>query len=76
MITSRTEGMGLNAVCRVFKIAKNTILNWENRFPESKRTLLLYALLQHYLQMIIEGDEVVYTSWKRTSLPTSLSTGR
>ena len=58
VIKARTEGMGLNAACRTFDLAKNTILNWERRFIGIKQTLLLYALLHNYLQLIIEGDEV------------------
>jgi hypothetical protein len=30
----RSEGLGLNATCRIFEIAKNTLLNWERRFAE------------------------------------------
>jgi transposase-like protein len=29
VLNARNEGTGLNAVCRIFKIAKNTLLNWE-----------------------------------------------
>jgi hypothetical protein len=41
VINSRTEGLGLNAACGIFEIAKNTLLNWEMKFSEIKRTLLL-----------------------------------
>lgn len=58
VLKARTEGLGLNAACRTFNIAKNTLLNWERRFSALKQTLLLYALLHTYLQLIIEGDEV------------------
>ncbi len=58
VLKARTEGLGLNATCRTFNLAKNTLLNWERRFSAMKQTLLLYALLHTYLQLIIEGDEV------------------
>lgn len=58
VIKARTEGIGLNAACRTFELAKNTILAWEMRFAEIKTILLLYALLHSYLNIIIEGDEV------------------
>ena len=32
VLKSRSEGMGFNAVCRVFGISKNTLLDWERRF--------------------------------------------
>ena len=32
VLKSRSEGMGFNAVCRVFEISKNTLLDWERRF--------------------------------------------
>jgi len=68
VLKSRTEGLGLNAACRVFNLAKNTILNWERRFTVIKQTLLLYALLHQYLQLIIEGDEV-YTKVEKNASP-------
>lgn len=68
VIKARAEGTGLNAACRVFDVAKNTIINWENRFAGLKQTLLLYALLHTYLQLIIEGDEV-YTKVRRNTAP-------
>ena len=58
VLDTRTEGMGLNATCRIFKIAKNTLINWERRFAGIKATLLLYALLHSFLKLIIEGDEL------------------
>jgi transposase-like protein len=58
VLKSRTEGQGLNAVCRTFNLAKSSVLNWEKRFVNIKQVLMLYALLHSYLQLIIEGDEV------------------
>jgi transposase-like protein/IS1 family transposase len=58
VLKARSEGLGLNATCRTFDLAKNTLLNWERRFSAMKNTLLLYSLLHSYLQLVIEGDEV------------------
>lgn len=58
VIKARTEGMGVNATCRTFCLSKNTVLDWERRFSSIKQTLLIYALLQTYLKLIIEGDEL------------------
>ena len=65
-ITARTEGLGLNATCRTFEVAKNTLLDWERRFSGIKRALLLYALLHNFLKLIIEGDEVYTRVGKNT----------
>lgn len=72
VIKARTEGVGLNAACRIFNLAKNTILNWERRFVGIKETLLLYALLHQFLQFIIEGDELYTRVGKNTSPDESL----
>ena len=73
VINSRTEGLGLNAACRIFEIAKNTLLNWEMKFSGIKRTLLLYALVHSFLKLMIEGDEV-YTRVGK-NMPPDESTG-
>jgi transposase-like protein len=57
VIEARSEGMGLNATCRTFKIAKNTLLNWEKRFASLRKILLMYALAHTFLSQVIEGDE-------------------
>ncbi len=67
VLKSRTEGMGLNAACRVFEIAKNTLLDWENRFADAKEVLVLYALAHTFLAQTLEGDEL-YTKI-RENLP-------
>lgn len=54
----RSEGMGLNAACRAFDIAKNTLLNWERRLSDMKETFLVYALMHTFLTQFIEGDEL------------------
>jgi len=58
VLKARSEGMGFNAVCRVFEISKNTLLEWERRFADLKGPLLIYALLHTFLTQLIEGDEV------------------
>jgi hypothetical protein len=68
VLKARTEGLGFNATCRTFDVAKNTLLNWETRFTGIKQTLLLYALLHGYLKLIIEGDEV-YTKVRKNAPP-------
>ncbi|MDL1976627.1 MAG: IS1 family transposase, partial [Deltaproteobacteria bacterium] len=42
VLKSRTEGTSLNATCRVFDIAKNTLLDWERKFSSLYHTLLIY----------------------------------
>jgi len=49
VLKARSEGIGLNAACRVFKIAKNTLLTWERRFADAKETLIVYALMTTFL---------------------------
>ncbi|EDN66593.1 conserved hypothetical protein [Beggiatoa sp. PS] len=61
---ARTDGKGLNATCRVFKIAKNTLLDWEKKLSSLKNTFLLYALLHTFINQEIEGDEL-YTKVKK-----------
>ena len=40
VLKARSEGRGFNAVCRVFEISKNTLLDWEHRFADLKGPLL------------------------------------
>ena len=47
VINARTEGLSLNATCRVFAIAKNTLLSWERKFSVLYRTLFLYSMGDH-----------------------------
>jgi hypothetical protein len=58
VLRSRSEGMGFNAVCRVFEISKNTLLDWERSFADLQGPLLIYALLHTFLTQLIEGDEL------------------
>ena len=57
VLKTRSEGMGLNATCRVYEIAKNTLLDWEQKFANLKETLMVYALMHTFLEQVIEGDE-------------------
>ena len=72
VFNSRTEGVGLNAVCRIFNVAKNTVLDWEKRMSPIKQVLLLYALLHQFFQVIIEGDELYTKVGKNTPPDKSL----
>ena len=58
VLQARSEGMGFNAVCRVFEMSKNTLLEWERRCADLKGPLLMYAWLPTFLTQLIEGDEV------------------
>ena len=48
----------MNATCRVFDLAKNTLLNGERRFAELRETLMLYAWMHTFLSQVLEGDEL------------------
>ncbi len=63
-LKSRSEGGSLNSTCRVFDIAKNTLLEWERRFSNLKAILLIYTLIHTFLDQVIEGDEL-YTKVKK-----------
>lgn len=58
VLDALNEGMGINAVCRVFKVAKNSVYLWLERLGGLKETLLLYAVCHKFLVQLIEGDEV------------------
>jgi transposase-like protein len=73
VIKSRTEGQGLNATARIFDVSKNTILDWEGKFSDLHKVLLIYALTHQFLQLVIEGDEV-YTRVNK-NLPADQSPG-
>jgi hypothetical protein len=64
VLKARSEGLGLNAACRVFEIAKNTLLDWERRFADTKEILMVYALMHTFLAQVIEGDEL-YTKIRK-----------
>ena len=73
VLEARTEGMGLNAAARVFHIAKNTIIAWEQKFASLHQVLLVYSLMHTFLQLVIEGDEA-YTKVGK-NVPPSESLG-
>jgi len=73
VINSRTEGNSLNATCRIFNIAKNTLLAWERKFISLHHTLLLYSLAHNFLRLEIEGDEF-YTKVAK-NVPADQSSG-
>ena len=60
------EGLGVNAVCRVFGVSKNSLYRWQERLSDLKPTLLLYALCHQFLTLMVEGDEL-YTKVKKRS---------
>ncbi len=64
VVKARTEGMALNAACRTFEIAKNTLILWERRLANLKKTLFLFALSHEFLKLVVEGDEL-YTKVKK-----------
>lgn len=68
VLQSRTEGMSFNAACRIFKIGRNTLNNWEKRFASTKKVLFLYSLCHSFLEQIIEGDEL-YTKVNQNKEP-------
>lgn len=70
VLKARSEGIGCNAVCRVFGISKNTLLEWEYRFADLKIPLMIYALTHTFLTQFIEGDEL-YTKVGKNVPPDS-----
>ena len=73
VLKSRTEGTSLNATCRVFDIAKNTLLDWERKFSSLYHTLLIYSMTHAFIQLVIEGDEF-YTKVNK-NVPAEQSSG-
>ena len=73
VLTARSEGMGLNATARTFKVSKKSVIDWERRLSDLKPTLMLYALMHEFIHQEIEGDEL-YTKVSQ-NLPPSASEG-
>jgi hypothetical protein len=65
ILQALNEGLGVNAVCRVFGVSKNSLYRWQERLSDLKPTLLLYALCHPFLNLMVEGDEL-YTKIKKT----------
>jgi hypothetical protein len=68
VLQALNEGLGVNAVCRLFGVGKNSLYRWQERLSDLKPTLLLYALCHQFLNLVIEGDEL-YTKVKKTFPP-------
>jgi hypothetical protein len=68
ILQALNEGLGVNAVCRLFHVGKNSLYRWQERLSDLKPTLLLYALCHQFLNLVVEGDEV-YTKVKKTFPP-------
>ena len=66
IVQALNEGLGVNAVCRVFGVSKNSLYRWQERLSDLKPTPLLYALCHQFLNLVIEGDEL-YTKIKKRS---------
>ena len=73
VLKARSEGLGLNATTRTFKVSKKSVIDWERRLAALKPTLMLYALLHEFIHQEIEGDEL-YTKVNKNKAP-SLSEG-
>ncbi len=58
MIEALNDGLGINAACRTFGVGKNPLYRWLGRLADLKEGLLLYALCHHFVQQLIEGDEL------------------
>lgn len=58
VLSSITEGAGINATTRIFNVSKNSIYRWQKRLADLKPTLMLFALANQFLQQVIEGDEL------------------
>lgn len=70
VLIARSEGLGLNATARTFKVSKKSVIDWERRLGELKPTLMLYALLHQFIHQEIEGDEL-YTKVKKNVVPSA-----
>lgn len=68
ILLSRAEGLGFNAACRVFKIGRSTLKNWEEDFSSLIKVLMLYSYAHKFFQLIIEGDEM-YTKIAKNVAP-------
>jgi hypothetical protein len=67
VLTARSEGMGLNATARTFKVSKKSVIDWEWRLSDLKPTLLLYGLLHQFISQVIEADELYTKVAKNTA---------
>jgi transposase-like protein len=65
ILQALNEGLGVNAVCRVFGVSKSSLYRWQHRLSDLKPTLVLSALCHQFLPLVVEGDEL-YTKVKKT----------
>ena len=68
VLLARSEGIGFNACIRTFKVGKNTLKRWEDRFSSLQKPLFLYSLCHTFLSQVIEGDEL-YTKVNANKRP-------
>lgn len=68
VLDALNDGLSVNATCRTFHVAKNTVYLWQRRVGALKPVLYLYALCHQFLQQLIEGDEL-YTKVDRNLPP-------
>lgn len=68
VLNARTEGMSVNATCRVFEIAKKSLLSWEEKFSGLQHTLIIYSMSHTFIQSVVEGDEF-YTKVNKNTPP-------
>lgn len=68
ILQALNEGLGVNAVCRVFGVSKSSLYRWQQRLSDLRPTLVLYALCHQFLTLVVEGDEL-YTKVKKTFPP-------
>ena len=66
ILRMRTSGASLNACAREFKVSKKSIIDWEWRLAGVKNTLLIYALMQKFIDLVVEEDEL-YTKVDRNT---------
>lgn len=68
ILKARSEGLGLNATARTFRVSKKSVIDWERRLGALKPTLMLYSLLHKFIHQEIEGDEL-YTKVDKSVPP-------
>jgi len=68
VLDALSDGMGINAAVRTFKVARNTIYDWLERVADLKEVLLWYSLSHQFLSQLVEGDEL-YTKVKENKAP-------
>jgi len=64
VLNTRMEGMRLNAAARTSGYWKKTILNWEKKLSGLQERLFLYALVNDFIKLVIEGDKL-YTKVRK-----------